>query len=116
MRRLTWFLALTAAIATCTWVAGWWMVPVVALVFGWVRREDAVAPFLAGLAGVLGWGMLIWIASLGAPRGSVMTAVGAAMQVGSGAVLGLSLAFPALLSASAVGVVRAFGGRRVGAE
>jgi len=106
MKRAIWFGLLTAAIATCTWVVGWWMVPVVALAFGWVRREDPASPFLAGLAGLVAWGVLIAIATSGAPKGSVMQAVGTAMREGPGPVLALSLAFPALLAASAVGIVR----------
>lgn len=107
MNRAPWFIGLVAAIATCTWVVGWWMVPIVAAIWAWVRRDDVATPLLAGLAGMLGWGLLLLIASSGAPEGSVMTSVGRAMRVGPGALLVLTLAFPALLAAGAAGVVRA---------
>jgi len=112
MRRLQFLLAATAAMATCTWVVAWWMVPIVAAVFGWVRRDDAATPLLAGLAGFVAWGSLLLIAGLSGPEGSVMNAVGRAMQVGPLALVGLTLAYPALLAASAAGVVRAIGARR----
>ncbi len=107
MRRGAWFVGLVAAIATCTWMVAWWMVPVVGAIWGWVRREDAATPLLAGLAGALGWAVLLLISASGAPEGSVMTSVGRAMQVGSGALVVLTLAFAALLAAGAAGVVRA---------
>ena len=111
MRRLLFLAAATAAMATCTWVVAWWMVPVVAAVFGWVRRDDAATPLLAGLAGFVAWGALLLVAGAG-PEASVMNAVGRAMQVGPRALVGLTLAYPALLAASAAGVVRAAGARR----
>lgn len=114
MKHGLWFLGVTAAIALCSWFVGWWMVPVVGGVWGYVRREDATAPLAAGLAAMLAWGVLLFAAASGAPKGSVMHAVGTAMQVGPGSLLALSIAFPALLAASAAGVVRAAWGPRQG--
>ena len=107
MKRAMWFLLMTAAIATCTWVIGWWMVPVCGAVFGYVRRDDATTPLAAGLAAMLAWGVLLAIAASGAPAGSVREAVGAAMRVGPGALVALTVAFLALLAAGASGLVRA---------
>lgn len=112
MKRFTWWLLATAALATCTWVVAWWMVPVVGAIYGYVRRDDAATPLLAGIGGMVAWGVLMVIAASGAPAGSVMEAVGAAMRVGPGALVGLTLAFPALLAAAASGMVRAVAGTR----
>lgn len=111
MKRIPWVLGAAAAIGASTWVVGWWTVPVLGAAFGWVRRRDPAAPMLAGLAALIGWAVLLAISASGAPRGSVMQAVGSAMQVGPGALLALTLAYPALLAASAAGVVRAVVGR-----
>ncbi len=112
MRHALRFIALTLAIAAGTWMVAWWMVPVVAAVWGYLRRGDASAPLAAGLAAMLAWGVLLAVAASGAPKGSVMQSVGAAMQVGPGALLALSIAFPGLLAASAAGLVRAMTARR----
>lgn len=113
MKRVLWFVGLVAAIAAGTWVVGWWTVPVVGAIWGYVRRDDAAGPLAAGLAAMVAWGLLIAIAASGAPKGSVMDAVGAAMRVGPGALVALSVAFPALLASSAAALVRAVSaGRR----
>ena len=44
MTRPIWFLLTSVAMATLTWVVGWWMVPVVAAILTLVRRDDAAAP------------------------------------------------------------------------
>lgn len=107
MKRGVWFMGLVATIATCTWVLGWWMVPVLGGVYGFVRSRDAATPLLAGLAAMLAWGILLMLSAAGAPAGSVSDAVGQAMRVGPGALLALTLAYPALLAASAAGLVKA---------
>lgn len=107
MKRGVWFVSVVAAIATCTWVVGWWMVPVVGGIYGFARHRDPATPLLAGLAAVVAWGVLLMVSASGAPAGSVSDAVGQAMRVGSGALLALTLAYPALLAASAAAVVRA---------
>lgn len=107
MNRTVMFFGVTAAMATLTWTVGWWMVPVVAAIWAFVRRGDAAVPLLAGFAAMFAWGVLLWVSSRGAPAGSVMQSVGAAMQVGPGPLVVLTLAFPALLASSAAALVRA---------
>jgi hypothetical protein len=109
MKRLPWFAGAAVAIAITTWVIGWWTVPVVGAVFGWLRRADPAAPLLAGLAGMLAWSVLLSVSASGAPTGSVSVTVGQAMRVGPGALTVLTLAFPGLLAASAAAVTRALG-------
>lgn len=107
MKNVLWFIGLTLAIAAGTWMVAWWTVPVIGGVWGYLRRTDASAPLAAGLAAMLAWGVLLFVAASAAPKGSVMDSVGAAMQVGPWALIALSLAFPALLAASSAGMVRA---------
>lgn len=112
MKHLFWFVGLTIALAAGTWFVAWWMVPLVGAMWGYLRREDRSAPLAAGLAAILSWGTLLLFTASGAPQGSVMDAVGTAMQVGPWALVALSLAFPALLAASAAGLVRAIAAPR----
>ncbi len=112
MKRGAWFAGAVAAMATCTWVVAWWMVPVVAAIWGWIRRRDAAMPLLAGLAGLTAWALLVAITSRAGAGASVMDAVGTAMRVGPGPLLALTLAYGALLAASAAAVVRAIWGGR----
>jgi RsiW-degrading membrane proteinase PrsW (M82 family) len=116
MKRGIWFAGVVAAIATCTWVVGWWMVPVVAGIYGFVRRDDAATPLLAGLAGMVAWGVLLAFSATGAPAGSVSDAVGRAMRVGPGPLMALTLIYPALLAASAAALVKALARPRPGAQ
>lgn len=113
MRSTAWFLGLVAVLALTTWFIAWWTVPIIAGAWGFLRRRDPAAPLAAGLAAMVAWGVLVLLASRGAPAGSVLRSVGAAMQVGPGALGALTIAFPALVAASAAGLVRAVtAGRR----
>lgn len=116
MNRSIWFVGVVAAIATCTWVVGWWMVPVVAGLYGFVRRRDAATPLLAGLAALVAWGVLLAFSAAGAPAGSVSDAVGRAMRVGPGPLMALTLIYPALLAASAAALVKALVQPHTGAQ
>ncbi len=111
MRRAAWFIGAVVVTALSTWLVGWWSVPVVGAVWGWAKRADPATPLMAGLAAMIAWSLLLLISASGAPAGSVSTAVGQAMRVGPGALMGLTIAYPGLLAASAAAVVRAVGGR-----
>ncbi len=107
MTRPIWFLLSTAAMATLTWVVGWWMVPVVAAILTIVRREDAAAPLLAAGAGVLAWGLVLALVARGAPAGSVALTVGRALRLGPTALVAVTLAYGGLLAGSAAVLARA---------
>ena len=107
MTRLLWFLLAVMAMATLTWVVGWWMVPVVAAVLTVVRRTDAAAPILAGLAGVVAWGVVLALVARGAPAGSVALTVGRALRLGPNALIVVTLAYGGLLAGSAAALARA---------
>jgi hypothetical protein len=112
MQRMIWLALVVAAMATLTWVVGWWTVPVVAAAWAYVRKDDVAAPLLAGLAAMLAWGLLLLIVASAAPGGSVMRSVGAAMQLGPGALLALTIAYGGLLAASSAALVRAIASGR----
>lgn len=110
MKAAWWFIGLVGALALGTWFVAWWMVPLLGALWGYLRRDDAATPLAAGLAGMIAWGALLIIAAAGAPRGSVMHAVGSAMRVGPGALVALTVAFAGLLAAAAAGTVVALTG------
>lgn len=107
MTRPIWFLLMVLAMATLTWVVGWAMVPVVAAVLTVDRRDDAAAPMLAGLAGVLAWGIVLALVARGAPAGSVAQTVGRALGLGPKALIVVTLAYGGLLAGSAAVLARA---------
>jgi hypothetical protein len=106
MGRLVWFSTLVLAIALGTFAFGWAAPAVIGAAWAAVRRDDAFVPLLASLSGMLGWGALLGVQALAGPVARVAEVVGAAMQVGTGPLLALTLAFPALLAGSAAGLVR----------
>ncbi|MGA0920667.1 MAG: hypothetical protein ACO3SD_08150 [Gemmatimonadaceae bacterium] len=107
MTRLLWFLLAVMAMATLTWVVGWWMVPVVAAILTLVRRDDAAAPFLAGLAGVVAWGLILALVARSAPGGSVALTVGRALRLGPNALIAVTVAYGGLLAGTAALLTRA---------
>ena len=107
MTRPIWFLLTIVAMATLTWVVGWWMVPVVAAILTIVRRDDAAAPLLAAAAGVLAWGLVLTLVARGAPAGSVALTVGRALRLGPTALVAVTLAYGGLLAGSAAVLARA---------
>ncbi|MDH5235318.1 MAG: hypothetical protein OEW77_10185 [Gemmatimonadota bacterium] len=107
MQRSVWFVAGVVAMALATWMAAWWTVPIVGAAWAFVRREDAAAPLLAGLAAMAAWALLLLISAATANVGAVLRVVGAAMQLGPAALVALTLAFAGLLAASAGALVRA---------
>lgn len=106
MGRLVWFATLVLALALGTYGFGWLSVPVLAVAWTAIRREDPATPILSAVAGLTAWGLLLAVQATFAPIGDVARVVGSAMQVGAGALTGLTLAFPALLAGAAAGLVR----------
>ena len=107
MTRPIWFLLTSVAMATLTWVVGWWMVPVAAAVLTVARREDAASPLLAALAGIIAWGAILAFVARGAPAGSVAETVGRALRLGPTALVVVTLAYGGLLAGSAAALARA---------
>lgn len=107
-----WFAALLLALTLGTYAFDWLSVPVIAAAFAWIRRDDPVVPLAASVAGAAAWALLLAWQSMSGSVLEVAHVVGEAMQVGGGPLLGLTIAFPALLAGSAAGVVRGVGGLR----
>lgn len=110
--RVVWFVTLVVALGLSTYAFGWIAVPIVAGAWAWIRRTDAAVPVMAALAGGLAWGVLMLLPAVtGETVTRVADVVGQAMRVGGGALIALTIAFPALLAGSAAGVVRGVGRR-----
>jgi len=112
MGRLVWFLTMVIAVALGTYAFGWAAPAVLGAAWTAVRRDDAFVPLMASVAGAAGWGALLAIQAMSGPVARVADVVGAAMQVGAGPLLVLTLAFPALLAGSAAALVRSFRSER----
>jgi hypothetical protein len=102
---------LVLAVALGTYAFGWAAPAVLGAAWAAVRRDDAFVPLLASLSGMLGWGALLGVQAFAGPVARVAEVVGAAMQVGAGPLLVLTLAFPALLAGAAAGLVRGVAGK-----
>ena len=107
-----WFVALLLALTLGTYAFDWLSLPILAAAFAWIRRDDPTVPLLASVAGAASWGALLVWQSFSGPVAEVARVVGDAMQVGGGPLLGLTIAFPALLAGAAAGVVRGVAGAR----
>ncbi|HEY7568736.1 MAG TPA: hypothetical protein VH762_14260 [Gemmatimonadaceae bacterium] len=104
MRTLRNILIIAAIMALATRFLGWWAVPVVAaLVALWDRRPTATK---VAIAAALAWGVLLLLQSL---FGSSVVVLGrdvaTSLGVPAPVPLVLTLALPAILAASAAGVV-----------
>lgn len=110
------FAAATAAMATATWFVAWWTVPIVAAAWAVRRRTDRTLPLLAAAAGMLSWLILLLLPSSPGAVARLAHVAGAAMGTGSGPLLALTLAFPALLAASAASLAKAFVSRATSAS
>jgi hypothetical protein len=106
------FAAATAAMATATWFVAWWAVPIVAAAWAALRPGDRTLPLMAAVAGTFSWLILLLLPSSPGAVARVADVAGAAMGTGSGPLLALTLAFPALLAASAASLAKAFVSRR----
>jgi hypothetical protein len=98
--------ALTLVTAAGTWWGAWWMVPLIAAVFGaWGAKQRTVV-FTATLAGALAWGALLaYDASLG-PVGRLTRVFGAMFRMSGGTLIVLTIAYAALLAAAAAVLAR----------
>lgn len=96
------FVAVVAvAMAASTWVLGWWAVPALALLAGFLHRADGGRAGRIALGAVVGWCLLLAIDAVSGPIGRATTLVGGAMGIPGAAVLAVTLVFPALIAWSA---------------
>ncbi len=118
MRQLLIVLVLGVAMALGTWWVGWWVVPVLGAAWG-VARYGAYPSATAGVAGALGWMLLVGAAALRGPMGDVSRVLGGALSLPGWVPLLITLAFPAALAAAAArtagAVLPVLEGERAGA-
>jgi hypothetical protein len=95
-----------ALLVASTWVAGWWGVPLVALVVGALLCTRRGIAGLTALAAVIAWSVLILVDGASGRFGVLAGIVGATLTVPAGVLLTVTLLFAALLawSAAALGV------------
>jgi len=106
MRWLMQFVAAALLVAAGTMVAGWWTVPVLGALYGAWAAAQRTAVITAALAGAAGWGaLLLWDATVG-PVGRLVQVFGAFSHLPGSAFVVLTLAYPALLCASAAALSR----------
>jgi hypothetical protein len=98
---------MTLLMAAATWFIAWWTVPLLAAAWALARGGQRWIPLLAGVAGMMSWLLLVFLPSSPAAVGRLAQVAGAAMGTGPGPLFALTLAFPALLAASAASLARA---------
>lgn len=103
---------LAMAMALATMVIGWWVVPVLAAVYGFLVRGTGRPGVEAALAGGLSWGGYLSILAFGgAPVGAFGGDLALAMGLPSWAPHVATVVFPALLAAPAAFVASQVGRR-----
>jgi hypothetical protein len=94
-------LAVAAAVATLTWIVGWWGVAVVAHIAGVLLQRRRGAAWLVALATMAGWGVLIVVDMFGGRFSPLAASIAGVMRVPVPALLIVTLLFGALLAWSA---------------
>lgn len=106
MKWLAQLIVLSGLFAALTWVAGWWMVPVLGAAHGAWAAHRRLTLVTAALSAVLGWGTLLaYDASVG-PMGRLLHVLGALFHMPGAALVVLTLSYAALLAVSAAGLTR----------
>ena len=96
--------AICAAAATA--VAGWWTIPVLAVVWMRALPRHAATATICALGAASGWALLLaWDAAHG-PVGTVARRVGGVFLLPGWGFVGLTLLFAALLAATAAAAAR----------
>jgi hypothetical protein len=113
LRRMLSFLLLAAAFFLATWL-GWWMIPLVGLVWGWLRPavpRPLLAALLAALLAWAGWLVVDLLSDSGA-FARLGSRLGALFPLPFAALLGLTLLLAGLLAWTAAAVGRWLAGTR----
>jgi hypothetical protein len=97
MRTFVKFILLAEAFAVATYGLGWWVVPVLAVIWGLISRDPAKARF-AALAAAVGWGTLLLLDVTRGPVGVMGSQLAGVMKLPGVALYLLTLIFPALLA------------------
>ncbi len=94
-------LVLALAMGLVTALLGWWMVPVVGAIWGFVASRDTWPAATAAAGAGLAWAALLGWAAVRGPILAVAGKVGAIMAVGGAGLIAIALLFPVLLAGSA---------------
>lgn len=81
-------------IAAGTWLAGWWAVPILALIAG----AAAIRPVFVAGAASLSWALLLVLDAAQGPFNRILSMLGGVMGLPGIALVILTLLFPALLA------------------
>ena len=101
MRTALRFAVLAAAFALATRAAGWWAVPVTAVLWTVIYRGPSGAPWKTGIAAMIGWGgILLWTATT-APLGELARRFAGVVGVPAVGLIMLTLVFGGALAWSA---------------
>lgn len=98
IRGLVRVLLLTLAFYIATRLAGWWAVPLTAVVWGWLSDGDGRS---AAIAACLAWAALLVRDAIFGPFSELADTLGALFHAPAALVVALTLVFPMLLAWSA---------------
>jgi hypothetical protein len=94
------WLSLIGLLALGTALLGWWAVPAIAAVYGFISPERRHGLSTA-LAGALAWGLLLAVTASQGPVLELAARVAAVLTLPTAALFVVTLVFPALLAGSA---------------
>jgi hypothetical protein len=97
MRTFVKFIFLAEAFAVATYALGWWIVPVIAAIWGLLSRDVSKARF-AALAAAAGWATLLLLDVSRGQVGVMASQLAGVMKLPAFALYVLTLIFPALLA------------------
>ncbi|MBV6520667.1 MAG: hypothetical protein MNPFHGCM_00785 [Gemmatimonadaceae bacterium] len=103
------------AIALGTVLLGWWSVPLVAAGGGLILGRGRTPGLVAAVGAALAWGGILVVYRIsGLPVDTLARRLGGAMGVPASVLIGLTIAFPAVLAGSAAWLGSWLGNRRAG--
>jgi hypothetical protein len=101
MRTVLRFALLAAAFALVTRAAGWWAVPVTAVVWTIIYRGPSSAPWKTGVAAIVAWGGILRWPAATAPLGELARRFAGVVGVPAFGLIVLTLVFGGALAWSA---------------
>jgi len=101
-RALTAVLLLAGAFAIGTALGGWWAIPLLALIAGYMLGRDRAPGISSAIGAALAWGGILLSYHVGGLPIDVLThRLAGAMQLPSAGLIVLAVTFPALLAGAA---------------
>lgn len=110
MRWILQLALLTVLVVAGTWIGGWWMVPAVGALYGFVVMQDRAASLTAALAGAIGWGAILAFDSSRGPVVHLAQVVGGMIHMAGPWLLVLAITYATVLCASAAAFARSLRG------